>query len=287
MAQLPYIDWSLFPCEDDALYPTQYGGTNDFGFSFFPPLGGIGDTHCDMTLNSAPSGVPLQWPTSMTADCTSAAAFPQPIDVTAQNMAVGPMLSPAAFSMGSSSSCDSPDAFTSPEFTCPGFSPDLAVTTTGGSPTGPLGMQFGTVSIDPCVLGQNTPNSMAGNFSPTIATDAANARDQCLLEGRRQGWTYKDIKRRFNLADSESTLRGRYRSLTKPKENRVRKPVWTPNDIRLLCEAVQVIGTGSKKGDKKAPWTEIANYITSRGGSYCFGNTTCKRKWTSLMAQQQ
>lgn len=57
--------------------------------------------------------------------------------------------------------------------------------------------------------------------------------DQILLDGKQAGLTYKEIRRRMKTAVAESTLRGRYRSLTKARKDRVRKPVWTEKDVSL------------------------------------------------------
>jgi hypothetical protein len=55
--------------------------------------------------------------------------------------------------------------------------------------------------------------------------------DRILLEKRAQGWAYRRIKRDYGLTEAESTLRGRHRALTKDREERVRKPVWTKEDV--------------------------------------------------------
>lgn len=73
-------------------------------------------------------------------------------------------------------------------------------------------------------------------FTPPLSQLATppivpSSQDANLIEGRRQGLTYKQIKERYNMHESESTLRGRHRSLTKPKEQRVRRPKWTPKDV--------------------------------------------------------
>ena len=60
------------------------------------------------------------------------------------------------------------------------------------------------------------------------ATDLQNA---FLIEGKEKGLSYKEIKRLGNFKEAESTLRGRYRTLTKRKEERVRKPKWTERDV--------------------------------------------------------
>lgn len=58
-----------------------------------------------------------------------------------------------------------------------------------------------------------------------------SARDKYLLKYRRKGWTYKEIREKGNFSEAESTLRGRYRTLTKEKDARVRKPEWQDNDV--------------------------------------------------------
>jgi hypothetical protein len=56
--------------------------------------------------------------------------------------------------------------------------------------------------------------------------------DRMLLEGKKRGETYKEIKKKLiGENPAESTLRGRYRSLTKARRDRVRKPVWTKTDV--------------------------------------------------------
>lgn len=57
------------------------------------------------------------------------------------------------------------------------------------------------------------------------------AEDRILLEGKAAGLTYKEIKKKLRTPVAESTLRGRYRSLTKERKDRVRKPVWTEQDV--------------------------------------------------------
>ncbi|KAG9512985.1 hypothetical protein KCU93_g10194, partial [Aureobasidium melanogenum] len=63
-------------------------------------------------------------------------------------------------------------------------------------------------------------------------------QNEYLREARRHGLSYKDIKHRGHSTEAESTLRGRYRILSKPKEMRVRNPQWNYSDIMLLVKAV-------------------------------------------------
>lgn len=56
-------------------------------------------------------------------------------------------------------------------------------------------------------------------------------RNAFLIECKRRGLSYKDIKQLGGFKEAESTLRGRFRTLTKSKEQRVRKPQWQPRDV--------------------------------------------------------
>jgi hypothetical protein len=55
--------------------------------------------------------------------------------------------------------------------------------------------------------------------------------DRILMEGKAQGLTYKQIRANLKNPVAESTLRGRYRSLVKPRNQRVRKPIWKEKDV--------------------------------------------------------
>ena len=33
----------------------------------------------------------------------------------------------------------------------------------------------------------------------------------------------------------------------------------------------------------KVPWKEVAKYIVDHGGSYHFGNATCRKRWDDLV----
>lgn len=141
------------------------------------------------------------------------------------------------------------------------------------------------------------------------------ADDKILIEGKDVlGLTYKEIRKRMHMNVAESTLRGRYRSLTKPKGHRVRKPVWTQNDVRryMLCsrkvsplmyekvallreavlqeinriETTHSYGLNHDSKLGKVQWKKVAEYIDSKGGTYHFGNATCKKKWVEVEASR-
>lgn len=56
-------------------------------------------------------------------------------------------------------------------------------------------------------------------------------KNQFLLEGKHNGLSYKEIKKLYNFTEAESTLRGRFRTLTKSKSQRVRRPQWYAEDV--------------------------------------------------------
>ncbi|KAF2202901.1 hypothetical protein GQ43DRAFT_479506 [Delitschia confertaspora ATCC 74209] len=139
-------------------------------------------------------------------------------------------------------------------------------------------------------------------IAPTIETEPTravsarrNIEDKLLLEGKREGLTYKEIKRRIGTEVAESTLRGRYRSLTKARKDRLRKPVWKHFDIQLLHQIVEKeldrldsscrsLSRSQKLG--KVSWKRVSEYIATHGGSYRFGNSTCKKKWNEIDDQR-
>lgn len=63
------------------------------------------------------------------------------------------------------------------------------------------------------------------------ATHNRDSRDDFLVKSKLAGIPYKEIRRQGNFTEAESTLRGRFRTLTKHKAARVRKPEWSDNDV--------------------------------------------------------
>ncbi|KAL0932415.1 uncharacterized protein CTRU02_213369 [Colletotrichum truncatum] len=116
-----------------------------------------------------------------------------------------------------------------------------------------------------------------------ITDQDRNLKDEYLLQAKAQGLTYREIRVKGNFTEAESTLRGRYRTLTKTKEERVRKPEWTDNDIQLLRRAVRKFSKGNDPASMKIPWKQVAEYIRSHDGSYLFGNATCRKKWDEIV----
>lgn len=67
-------------------------------------------------------------------------------------------------------------------------------------------------------------------------SNRSKSKDQMLVDLKQRGYSYKDIKVMGQFEEAESTLRGRYRTLTKPKEARVRKPEWGDREVSLTLK---------------------------------------------------
>lgn len=57
-----------------------------------------------------------------------------------------------------------------------------------------------------------------------------------------------------------------------------------PPQDQLLQRAVRKLG---RVDASKIPWKQVASYIVEHGGSYHFGNTTCRRRWDTLVAEAE
>ena len=130
------------------------------------------------------------------------------------------------------------------------------------------------------------PPPQSSPMSAAPADPERARKDALLLKLRREGYTYQEIRRRYHFTEAESTMRGRFRVLTKPKEERVRKPQWTARDDQLLVAAVQRLARGRRVGREfRVPWKAVADSIVEGGGSYHFGNTTCRKRYDQLTVQ--
>jgi hypothetical protein len=152
----------------------------------------------------------------------------------------------------------------------------------------------------------------AGRRGSVKSQQRAAAKDRELIEWKKQGLSYKEIKARGRFEEAESTLRGRYRTLTKPKHLRVRKPKWQQQDVgmmphtwqgtadiaqvQILLEAVdrhfqnhidapnapEQYSTEAQKKAAKVPWKQVAEYMEERG-CFRYGNATVKKKYIQVM----
>lgn len=85
-------------------------------------------------------------------------------------------------------------------------------------------------SINAPVTG--TPSGHVSRLDEGLGT--GHSRDQLLVHWKLAGMSYKEIKAKGRFEEAESTLRGRFRALTKDPGDRVRKPRWTKRDVSTV-----------------------------------------------------
>ena len=160
----------------------------------------------------------------------------------------------------------------------------------------------------------NTPSpAESAAWTPIRGSRKTDAKNALLIEWKEQGMSYKDIKAHGGFEEAESTLRGRYRTLTKPKEKRVRRPEWSERDVssihmnwqqcrdsqskvELLFAAVDHFTTASqlsqqrcsnrvaferRRAEPKIPWKQVTEYMADRG-CYKYGYSTVRRKYDEV-----
>jgi hypothetical protein len=92
-----------------------------------------------------------------------------------------------------------------------------------------------TQTLPSLVDAVDTPSSAESlPRTPAGSSQRHNPKNALLIQCKEQGMSYKDIKALGGFKEAESTLRGRYRTLTKPKEERVRRPEWSDHDVSSL-----------------------------------------------------
>jgi hypothetical protein len=81
---------------------------------------------------------------------------------------------------------------------------------------------------------EGTPDNSVVTTTESIedaVTLRREARNEFLVGSRLMGVPYREIRRQGGFSEAESTLRGRFRTLTKEKRERVRKPEWGERDV--------------------------------------------------------
>lgn len=119
-------------------------------------------------------------------------------------------------------SIDAESLFAPPRYVLPSQNADPQDVSHHISPSASSTMEYASPATD-----STSPPAI----SPP-ANDGQQTRDEFLIRCRQNNISYKDIKERGGFEQSVSTLRGRYRNLTKGKQDRLRKPKWTPKDVR-------------------------------------------------------
>ncbi|KAL9120508.1 MAG: hypothetical protein Q9187_002932 [Circinaria calcarea] len=174
----------------------------------------------------------------------------------------------------------------------------------------PQNQQYGRPQDSPRVSLDSQDNGTAEKPGPSDTAEVAGKasvrersrcnshrsdQDHFLVRSKLSGMSYKEIKAQGHFKEAESTLRGRFRTLTKSRERRLRKPHWHDRDIEMLRRAVaEYSGRGKdvtsltppvsqKDGleGPKIPWKHVAEYV-ARHGTYHFGNATCRKKWNEI-----
>ncbi len=82
---------------------------------------------------------------------------------------------------------------------------------------------------------ESSRTSLPQSSATAQATHHRDAKDDFLVRSKLAGMSYKEIRRQGKFSEAESTLRGRFRTLTKHKAARVRKPEWDENDVSWCC----------------------------------------------------
>ena len=104
---------------------------------------------------------------------------------------------------------------------------------------------------------------------PSDSRSQRRACDEFLVRSKLAGKSYRDIRLEGRFTEAESTLRGRFRTLTKRKEQRVRKPQWHEKDVS--CSFFQLLQRLSPRTcqTKVLPALDQASQAGCRRGSGC------------------
>lgn len=88
---------------------------------------------------------------------------------------------------------------------------------------------------------ESSRTSLPQSSATAQATHHRDAKDDFLVRSKLAGMSYKEIRRQGKFTEAESTLRGRFRTLTKHKAARVRKPEWDENDVSWWCSLTNFV----------------------------------------------
>lgn len=81
---------------------------------------------------------------------------------------------------------------------------------------------------------ENPMQDLSRKHSKGRSAQRDTSKDELLISCKAQGMSYKQIKEFGGFEEAESTLRGRYRALTKPREARLRKPEWGKREVSTM-----------------------------------------------------
>lgn len=138
----------------------------------------------------------------------------------------------------------SPDLAASPPMSPGVVSPTTPGKSDQGRPRKPLRESRPASPIAPTCRRRtrtSTPEPANAQTVSNPAPDNRAAMDDFLVRSRLAGKSYRDIRRLGGFTEAESTLRGRFRALTKRKEERVRRPEWSAVDVSSTPFALPLI----------------------------------------------
>jgi len=95
----------------------------------------------------------------------------------------------------------------------------------------PKGKENGTAKVKRGGTEKLTEADIAAGQAVGVELEKLSDRDRFLILNKLKGKTYKEIRKQGGFHEAESTLRGRFRTLTKSREERVRKPKWREGDV--------------------------------------------------------
>lgn len=109
-----------------------------------------------------------------------------------------------------------------------------------------------------------TPEMSSGTRSRPPGAKSAQrdtSKDDFLVRCKERGMSYKQIKILGHFEEAESTLRGRYRALTKPREARLRKPEWGNQEVSIRRSLqIQNADVGNARYDcSSMEWQHVPN----------------------------
>lgn len=93
-----------------------------------------------------------------------------------------------------------------------------------------------------------------GDAADDSTTQPRSEKDEFLVQSKLAGMTYKEIRKKGGFTEAESTLRGRFRTLTKPKEARVRKPEFQEIDVSTCSGPVFPLTFAAFTHQPRAMW---------------------------------
>ncbi|KAK5071088.1 hypothetical protein LTS08_000278 [Lithohypha guttulata] len=153
------------------------------------------------------------------------------------------------------------------------------------------GMHLGTLPSNISPVADGSPARQNGSNRARARNN--DDMDSKLLQWRGEGKSYREIRDLGNWGLEESTLRGRYRTLIKSKEQRLRKPNWPDTAISAMFEAVELFVPASatklngKEAAAKIPWKKVAEWMRDNRGCYLYGNATVKKKYVEETAKRK